>query len=222
MRGRTQVLVASLVGAAATSLAAQSPTRLAIIPYAGFGIAAKLVNDPAFILAPKAAGFGGIAIELGLSKTISIAVGGNRTFSQTMDIGDNTDPSQATADMSMTQATGSLIFRPGGRRPNGAPTPLFIEVGGGMNFYGFKNIIVGSTAIPANDWKSTRPFGMVGAGMNFPIGPRSSVQIFGRAQSITAYASTGLDDLNAAPPPTNFKGKMGIGFQFGVGLRVGR
>jgi hypothetical protein len=215
------LLLASLVGAAATSLAAQSPTRIAIIPSAGFGIAAKLVDDPAFILKPKAAGFGAIAIELGMSKTVSIAAGLSRTFSQTLDLS-GTLILPATADMTMTQASGSLIFRPGGRRPNGSPTPLFIEVGGGINFYGFKNIIVGSTAIPANDWKSTRPFGMIGAGMNFPIGPRSSVQVFGRAQSITAYTSKGLDDFNAAPPATNFKGKMGIGFQLGIGLRVGR
>jgi hypothetical protein len=117
----------------------------------------------------------------------------------------------------MMQFTGSLVIRPGGRRPNGAVTPFMLELGGGVTMYSF-----GSAAAGFDEFDSTRPMFFAGAGYNVAIGPRGTLQFFVRGQMITAYESQGLDDFNAIPPATNIEGKSMMNIQAGVGFRFGR
>jgi len=95
--------------------------------------------------------------------------------------------------------------------------PLFVELGGGVTRY-----TVGSAAFTATDWGTTKPMGFAGVGYNLAVGPRTTIQLFGRAQYITKYSSGGLDSFNAQPPASNVVGKGMLNFQFGAGLRVGR
>ncbi len=216
MRANRPLVAAVCMAFLAAPLAAQ--TRIAIVPFAGYGLPGVLAEDvPNDIhLEPAGALLLGAAIELGMSKNIGIAVGVNRTFSQKLDF--VTGGSSAfEEDFTMTQIAGSIVIRPGGRLPSGAVSPLFIEVGGGITLY-----TLGSAAFPASDFDASSPMAFVGAGYNIPMGPRATIQIFGRAQMISSYSSQGLDDFNAAPPPTNVEGSNMLNFQFGAGLRVGR
>ncbi len=220
MRSRWVAVAAGLlVCGLAREAKAQKSGGLAIVLFGGYGLpGSNLVEDAGNDIQFKAKGallLGG-QLEIGLSKSMGIDVGVNRTLSQTLDLVQGGTTGE-TDDMSMTQFTGSLVIRPAGRRPNGAVTPLFVELGGGITMYKF-----GSAANPASDFKSNRPMGFVGAGYNVAIGPRATLQIFGRAQGITAYTSSGLDTYNAAPPVTNVKGKLMLNFQFGAAIRIGR
>jgi len=219
MRGKW-VLAAAAVLAIGTGTRAEAQSKsggIAIIPFGGYAIPGTLADDDqgneftingAMVL--------GAQIELGLSKNLGIDVGVNKTFSQTFDVAGPAFVG-GQEDISMTQITGSLVLRPGGRRPNGAVTPLFIEVGGGVTMYSF-----GSAASQFSDFDATVPMGFVGAGYNIPVGPRATIQLFGRAQGISSYSSDGLDALNAIPPATNIEGKLMLNFQAGVGFRWGR
>ena len=206
-----------LCGLAGTAQA-QKSGGIAFIPFAGYALPGTLAEDNTNDIHFKSNGalLLGLQLELGLSKSLGIDVGVNRTISQTFDI-ESGGASQGQEDQTMTQITGSLVIRPGGRRANGAVTPLMIELGGGVTMYS-----LGSPSAGLSDFNSTQPMGFAGLGYNFPIGPRSTVQLFGRAQMINSYSSAGLDAFNAAPPPTQVEGKMMLNLQFGVGLRVGR
>jgi hypothetical protein len=128
-----------------------------------------------------------------------------------------------TADISSPRVYGVLSIRPAGRRPNGAVTPLAIEIGGGVAFWRFDKFIVNSAVItPIKEWNGTEPFAFAGVAYNMPIGPRASIQLFARALGGFGYKSTGLDTYNATPPTTNVKGKFNLGFLIGAGIRVGR
>jgi len=222
MRGKRIIAAVGMFAMAlAPNLMAQGKGGgIAIIPYGGYAIPGTLAaydaNDIQFESQP--AMLLGLAIEFGLSKNMGIDIGANRTFSQTIDLVSG-GTSQGEEDQTMTQIYGALVIRPGGRQPNGAVTPFFIEIGGGVTMY---ELCSAAAAGSCSDFNSTQPMGFAGAGYNFAIGPRATIQLFGRAQMIGPYSSTGLDAFNAAPPVTNVEGKSMFNFQIGAGLRVGR
>lgn len=215
MRSKAILAAAGIMAcAAATNLNAQG---IAFMPYAGYSLGGTLAEDEpnAITLKVKSALILGAQVELGLSKNIGLAVGVNRTLSQILE--SDFQGTTAEDDIAMMQVSGALVLRPGGRRPNGGVTPLYLEVGGGVTMYSF-----GSAAAQFNEFDATMPMFFAGAGYNIPVGPRATIQLFGRAQMITAYESDGLDQFNAAPPPTNVEGSSLINFQFGAGFRFGR
>lgn len=222
-----------LVCTAATSLHAQGGQGVAIVPLAGFNIPGMLAEeDGGYEFKAKGAPLFGLQIELGLSKNMSFGVGGSMSIGQSLDLSDNSAGGAGTfgsADISSPRVYGVLSIRPGGRRPNGAVTPLAIELGGGITMWSFKEFTVDTdgdgvqeTNIPVTDWDGSEPFAFGGIAYNVPIGPRSSIQLFGRAVVGFGYSSDGLDSFNAAPPTTNVEGTTNIGFIVGAGLRVGR
>ncbi len=213
-------LVAGLAVAATTSLSAQS-SRIALIPTAGYALGYTLADDPDYSFDMKAAVGAGLAVEFTLNKNIGLAVMGLRTVGQKVGVSDASGE-VGEADAAQTMFGAGLVLRPMGRLPSGAPSPLFIEAGGGLNMWSFGNFIISGSAYPADDFNASKPFGYVGAGAAFPIGPRAQLLVFGRANIITAYSSTGLDDFNAAPPASTVEGKTAPSFMFGLGLRVGR
>ena len=220
-RNRIIAAVGMLALSLTSSLMAQSKGGgIAIIPFAGYGIPSTLAEDEVndWQFEGKAALLLGLQIELGLGKNIGIDVGASRTFSQVIDLVQG-GVSQGEEDMTMTQITASLVFRPKGRLPSGAVTPFFIELGGGVTMYELCSASAGGSC---SDFDSTQPMGFLGAGYNLAIGPRATVQLFGRAQMIGPYSSTGLDNFNALPPVTNIEGSTMLNFQIGAGLRVGR
>jgi len=101
-------------------------------------------------------------------------------------------------------------------------TPLAIELGGGVAFWRFDKFIVDNVVYPSSEWDGTEPFAFAGLAYNVPIGPRASIQLFGRVLGGFGYSSTGLDDFNAAPPASNMKSEFNLGFLVGAGIRVGR
>lgn len=218
MRGKWVVAGAALLALGASRVEAQSKGGgIAIIPFGGYAIPGTLAEDDlGNNLSINGAMVLGAQIELGLSKNIGIDVGVNKTFSQTVSV-DGPAFTPSDEDIAMTQITGSLVIRPGGRLPNGGVTPLFIELGGGVTMYSF-----GSAAASFDDFDATIPMFFVGAGYNIPVGPRATIQLFGRAEGISSYSSDGLDALNAIPPVTSIEGKMMFNFQLGVGFRWGR
>ncbi len=227
MRNKWIVAAAGVVAcAAAPDLAAQNQ-GIALVPLGAYVIPGVLASeDNSYEFAPKASPFLGGQIELGLSKNLSFGVGGGITVGQKLDLNDNSQSSGnplGTADVSSARVYGLISLRPGGRRPNGTVTPLAIEFGGGITMWKFDKFVVGSTAItPVDDFNSNVPFGFAGIAYNVPIGPRTSLQLFGRAMASGSYSSDGLDSFNAAPPPSNVEGKTTISFMVGAGLRVGR
>jgi len=217
------------LGLAGTATAQNKGQGLAIVPIGAYNIPGVLASEAGnFEMKPKGAPFVGVQLEMGLSKAMSIGVGGGITMGQSLDlnslIGSRT--SIGTADISSPRVYGLLSIRPGGRRPNGAVTPLAIELGGGMAFWRFDKIIIDETVYPSKDFNGTEPFVFAGLAFNVPIGPRASIQLFGRALGGFGYGSTGLDDLNAefasAGLGSNIKSKFNLGFLVGAGIRVGR
>ncbi len=222
------IVAAGLAAFAATPDLAAQNQGIALVPLGAYVIPGVLASeDNSYEFAPKGAPFVGGQIELGISKNLSIGVGGGITAGQKLDLNDNSGGSGpnpiGTADISSARIYGLLSLRPGGRRPNGTVTPLAIEVGGGITMWAFDKFVVGTTAIsPVDDFNSSEPFAFAGIAYNVPIGPRTSVQLFGRAMAGFGYSSDGLDSFNAAPPPSNVDGKLALSFLVGAGLRVGR
>jgi hypothetical protein len=220
------VLVAAgamVLGLAGTATAQNKAQGLAIVPYFAYNVPAVLASESNFLeMKPKGAPFVGIQLEMGLSKAMSVGVGGGITMGQSLDINDistATSTTMASSDISSPRIYGVLSIRPAGRRPNGAVTPLAIELGGGVAFWRFS---ANSQVVTPSEWNGTEPFAFAGLAYNVPIGPRASVQLFGRAIGGFGYSSKGLDTYNAAPPPSNVKSKFNLGFMVGAGIRVGR
>jgi hypothetical protein len=224
------VLVAAgalTLGLAGTASAQSKAQGLAIVPFAAFNVPGVLASESDFLeFKPKAAPFVGLQLELGLSKAMSFGVGGGITMSQSLNVNDLSSAgvgNVGTADISSPRVYGVLSIRPAGRRPNGAVTPLAIEIGGGVAFWRFDKFIVESQVItPIKEWNGTEPFAFAGVAYNMPIGPRASIQLFARALGGFGYKSTGLDTFNASEPVTNVKGKFNVGLLVGAGIRVGR
>ena len=214
------------LGLAGTATAQNKGHGLAIVPFGAFNVPAVLASETGNLeMKPKGAPFVGVQMEMGLSKAMSVGVGAGITMAQSLDM---TGLTVGTADISSPRIYGLLSIRPGGRRPNGAVTPLAIELGGGVALWRVDKIIVDGVVIPpaypigAPKWNGTEPFAFAGLAYNLPIGPRASIQLFGRALGGFGYSSTGLDTWNALPPATNVKSKFNIGFLVGAGIRVGR
>ncbi|MBI1722582.1 MAG: hypothetical protein HYR48_01600 [Gemmatimonadetes bacterium] len=231
MRGKWTLIAAAAV-IAPTVAAAQARPGLGIIPAAGFTVPGTLAEgtevgnpDVNWAFKPQGSPVVGAQLEYGLSKNVSIGVGGSFTIGQTLDV-NYTDPSIDTtigeADISTLQVYGAVSLRPQGRRPNGTVTPLAIEAGGGLVRWGFTEFKVAGSVIAADDWNASTAFAFAGVAYNVPIGPRASIQLFGRGVASFGYSSQGLDDFNATSPPTNVEGKTAVGFTVGAGLRVGR
>jgi hypothetical protein len=223
------VLVAAgamVLGLAGTATAQNKGQGLAIVPFAAFNVPGVLAAESGtWEMQPNGAPFVGIQLEMGLSKAMSIGIGGGITMGQKLDLNDLSAASLTTigtADISSPRIYGQLSIRPGGRRPNGAVTPLAIEIGGGVAFWRFDKFIVDNVVYPSSEWDGTEPFAFAGLAYNVPIGPRASIQLFGRAIGGFGYSSTGLDDFNATPPASNMKSKFNLGFLVGAGIRVGR
>jgi hypothetical protein len=215
------LLVAGLaVAATASGLNAQS-SRIALIPTAGYALGYTLADDPDWSFDMKGAVAAGLAFEFTLNKNVGITVSGLRTVGQKLEVS-NAGSAIGEADAAQTMLGAGVVIRPMGRLPSGAPSPLFIEAGAGINMWSFGNFIVSGSAFPADDFNASKPYGYAGAGAVFPIGPRAQLLAFGRANFITAYGSQGLDDFNAQPPASTVEGSTAPSFLFGLGLRVGR
>jgi hypothetical protein len=236
MRGKWVFAAAALlaVGAASRVEAQAKSGGIAIIPYGGYAVPGTLAEDVNWGFTPNAAPAIGLQLEFGASKNIAIGAGVNYTFGQTLDI-DYEDPSTpsttiGTGDISTMGIYGVVSIRPSGRLPSGAVTPLAIELGGGVNMLSFDKILVDTdgdgtfeTAIsPVDDFNSSSAMAFAGLAYNFPIGPRGSIQLFGRGTVQFGYSSTGLDDFNNTSPPSTVEGKTAFGFLIGAGLRFGR
>lgn len=220
------VLVAAgalVLGLAGTATAQNKGQGLAIVPFAAYNVPAVLASEANYLeMKPKAAAFVGVQVEMGVSKTLSVGVGGGITMSQTIDfndIGTAGSTTLASSDISSPRIYGLVSIRPAGRKPNGAVTPLAIELGGGVAMWRFS---ANSQVVTPSQWNATEPFAFAGLAYNVPIGPRASVQLFGRAMGGFGYKSTGLDDFNATVPVSNVKSKFNLGFMVGAGIRVGR
>lgn len=216
------------LGLAGTATAQNKGQGLALVPFGAFNIPAMLASEAGNLeIKPKGAPFVGIQLEMGVSKAMSVGVGGGITMGQSLSAS-GVAVSTITADISSPRIYGLLSIRPGGRRPNGAVTPLAIELGGGVALWRFDKLIINGTVVlpgspwAASKWNGTEPFAFAGLAYNVPIGPRASIQLFGRALGGFGYSSTGLDAYNAEPPATNAKGKFNVGFLVGAGIRVGR
>jgi hypothetical protein len=236
MRGRWTFAAAAVLSLAAVARAEAQGKKpgLALIPYGGYAIPGTLAEDDNYTFTPGAAPAIGLQLEFGASKNVAIGAGVNYTFGQTLDLDyeDASTPSMllGTADIATMGIYGVVSIRPGGRLPSGAVTPLAIELGGGVNMLSFDKFLVDTdgdgtqeTAIsPVDDFNATSAMAFAGIAYNVPIGPRGSIQLFGRGTVQFGYSSQGLDDFNAVPPPSTVEGTTAFGFLVGAGLRFGR
>ncbi len=236
MKGRwVFATVAALSAAAVAGAEAQGKKPgLALIPYGAYSVPGSLAEDDNWSFAPNAAPAIGLQLEFGASKNIAIGAGVNYNFGQTLDLSytDASTPETTIgeADISTMGIYGVVSIRPGGRLPSGAVTPLAIELGGGVNMLSFDKFLVDTdgdgtfeTAIsPVDDFNATSAMAFAGVAYNLPIGPRGSIQIFGRGTVQFGYSSQGMDDFNSAPPTSSVEGSTAFGFMIGAGLRFGR
>lgn len=227
MRAKWPLLAAGLFALAPASELAAQGARIAMVPVGGFALGYNLAEDSTYSFAIRGATFFGVGADITLAKVLGLSLSVLRTVGQPS-IGklelDSSGTALYRAPVAQTMLSGGLVLRPGGRTPAGAPTPLYIEIGGGLNAWTFGNLVrlTGQGVFPGDRYNASKPFGYAAAGVTLAVGPRAQVNLFARANYITAYASAGLDDFNALPPPLNVKGKTRPSFMAGVGLRVGR
>jgi hypothetical protein len=245
MNARVSLLAAAMMAAAAPCFA-----QISVVPTAGY--VAPMGNwvdetsyqnlcSPAppciYKLRPQGGVFVGLVAEYSLNKSIGLAFYGSRTLGGLQRLREDflsepSEPDVFKADMATTNLGGMLIFRPLGRTPSGAPKTLYLELGGGINWYsvttGFSDVEEPADSL-ISYYSSSTPAVMGGLGLSFPVGPRISLQLFGRAYyQFSAYDSDGLDDFNTfivenfAPTEPRIEGVRSMLLQFGVGLRVGR
>ena len=185
----------------------------------------------------------GLIVELGLSKQFSLAaqvgrsLGGLQKTHADFFVSDAGDPTCPPADcsgetdMTTTNLGAMLIIRPLGRTPTGAPRTLYLEVGGGINYYDVSRgfVTASGTTDDYFNFSYHTPTAMAGIGFSFPLGRRVSLQLFGRGYLQTqkynapALASSsgvlnGFTDTSGKP----FQGQKPLLIQIGAGLRVGR
>jgi len=212
------------LGLAGTATAQNKGQGLAIVPFAAYNIPGLLATESGVAeMKPKGAPLVGLQLELGASKAVSVGLGGGVMLGQSFDLKDLGAGYGSSWDVSAPQVYGVVSVRPAGRRPNGAVTPLAVEFGGGVAMWRFSRFIdYNNESFPAASWNNTQPFVFAGVACNLPIGPRASIQLFGRVVGASTYVSKGLDDWNNTDPPSNLKGKFNVGFLVGAGIRVGR
>ena len=225
-RRHTLLAAAVLTSVATGGLHAQ--TSVAFTPIGGYIMPMDdfTKQNDTLNLMPQGGIYLGLTVEFNLSKALSLTASATRTLGGLQGIEATTPLSGTTTfenDMATTELYATILFRPLGRLPSGAPNKLFVELGGGMTMY---DISTGWTDPndPNNrlaDFNDQVPFVTAGAGLSFPVGPRSSLLLFARYQmAMTEYG--GLDNYNSAPPVTAIETQKVNLLQFGAGLRVGR
>lgn len=235
---RTAAILLAVLAMSAGSAGAQSQ-GWAITPFAGF--IAPLGNmveyaDPAgpeFLqVEPTGGVMVGVVGELGLSKLLAVSGFLSSTVGLTQKATQHfrcTAASCGTAvvsdfqyGMATTQLGATLVIRPMGRLPNGAPKVFYLEAGGGLNMVQFSDVQDRSGGSePAPSWNGSWPMLILGGGLTFRIGPRSTAVVFARYNlGMSEYSSDGLDDWNSVPPPDPGQ-KVNV-LLVGVGLRTGR
>lgn len=230
------LLVAALVLGTAGRAAAQSQ-GWAITPFAGMVVPlGNLVEyaDPAgpeFLqLEPTGGIMVGVTGELSLNKQFAISgfvsstVGLTQSATQHFRCTAASCGSTITQDweygLATTQIGATFVIRPLGRLPNGAPKVFFLEAGAGLNMTQFSDV-QDRSGDPAPSWNGSTPMVILGGGLTFRIGPRSTAVVFARYNmAMSEYTSDGLTDWNSVPPEDPGQ-KVNVLF-VGVGLRTGR
>ena len=230
MGAKQQLVALSLWAVCSASTLAAQGSRVALVPHGGFALGYNLAEDVDYSFDLQPAAYFGVSVDLTLTKVFGLTLGALRSVGQPS-VGELRlslrDSVTGAAALAQTMVSGALVIRPGGRRPTGAPTPLYIEAGGGLNFWTFGNFVIareqGLVAFLGEDFNANKPFGYGAVGFTLPVGPRAQLNIYARANYITEYSSRGLDDFNNAEPPARtVKGKAGPSFMAGIGMRVGR
>lgn len=232
---RIPAIVAAAVLVAAAPVHPQS-AKLALVPGAGFMLGYTLVDGQTdtgteIQFEQGGAPYFSVGAEYVLGKRISLTGSLVRTIGQP-DIGEMTlfegGTQVATANMAVTQVSAGVVIRPMGRLPTGAPTPLFIEGGAGLNWWAYGDVIFRDppntepgTAFKADLFNASANFFYAGAGATFVVGPRAQLSVFGRASFIGAYESDFVTNVNTQSG-WSLAGTTGPRFSVGVGLRVGR
>jgi hypothetical protein len=232
MTRRSAVFVSACSVLCASAAFAQARTTFSVVPLAGAVVPAGKWVDSSFLqMEPGVGIFVGATGEVSFSKSFSVALEASRTLGALQELEARIDTSgfgdflTLNTDMSTTTITGSVVFRPLGRTPSGAPKTLYLEAGVGLTRY---DVSLGLQSTEPQqdsdqfDFSSTTGIVMAGAGLSFPAGPRATVQVFGRFHyQMSEYSSDFLDDLSQIfgfP----IEGEKSIAFQVGLGLRIGR
>jgi hypothetical protein len=243
MRRAPLPVAAALLLAGAAPLAAQ----ISVVPTAGYVLSAGNWLDQTVdygggdqetvTIKPLGGFFVGLNAEYAVNSAISLSGHATRTLGSAQKMGFDyatqgpnfgTFSARFEADMATTSIGGLLIFRPLGRLPSGAPRTIYIEAGGSFNIY---TVTTGFTDVNDQDAVNEFSFGfqspavLGGVGVSFPVGPRASLQIFGRAYyELSDYSSNFVDSVNEdlQGSGTQLQGDKSILLQLGLGLRVGR
>jgi hypothetical protein len=227
---RSPLVAAAMVSVLGASVAsAQARTTFSVVPIAGAVVpAGKWVDSSFFTMEPGVGVFVGATGELSFSKNLSLTFEASRTLGALQELEARIDTTGAgdflvlQTDMATTTVTGSLVFRPLGRTPSGAPKTLYLEVGAGLSMYNVSLGFQDPDDPDVLDFGGSTGLVRVGGGLSFPAGPRATVQIFGRAHyQFSEYSSEGLDEISQAFGVT-IEGEKALAFQLGVGLRIGR
>lgn len=231
------LLVAALVLGTAGRAAAQSQ-GWAVTPYLGYTMPlTNLVeyNDasvPQWLQVEPSGGImAGVTGELGLNKqfaisgflssTLALSQGASWHYSWGSTAADKYDVDYRIAT---TQLGATLVIRPLGRLPNGAPKVFFLEVGAGYTMFSVSDITSRQDSTEFPSWNSSSPNAVFGGGLTFRIGPRSTAVFFARySMALSEYASDGLDDWNGLGTSAQVDPGQKANILFvGVGLRTGR
>lgn len=231
MRVRWTVLAVAALAAGSAARANAQSQGWAITPYIGYiNPTGNLVQpDPAtspaccLTIDPGGGAQVGVTGELGLSKQFAIAAFAASTVGLTQTSHWTTTPSAGSEDftqaLAYSQFGATFVVRPLGRLPNGAPKVFYIEAGAAFNSTKFAEV-QDRNATGTTTWSSSGGVGVVGAGLTFRIGPRSTLVLFGRYMlAFSEYSSDGLTDWNSVPPP-DVGQKVNLIF-VGAGLRTG-
>jgi hypothetical protein len=124
----------------------------------------------------------GIQGEYGLSKQFAVSGFASSTLGLTQKMKFDIQSIGVVYELgsSTTQVGASLIFRPLGTLPNGGPRSFFLEVGGGMNFGAASFIDDLTDPNDDLDVNDNWPFALLGAGLAFPMGPRTTAVVYAR------------------------------------------
>jgi hypothetical protein len=225
----TIVLAAGIAG----NLAAQQ--GVALTPFIGYSspsgnLVERNNSSCCMTLEPKGGIMVGAIGELSLAKQFGLSLFAASTVGLTQKANfdfSSGGGSNLQLGMATTQFGGSLIIRPLGRSPNGAPKGFYLEGGAAYQLLSFSDVADrSSTSTASPSWNSSTVAALFGGGLVFRVGPRASMTIFGRyIMPLSEYSSDGLDDWNSVPcgsgPCPDTPKKVSSIF-VGVGLRTGR
>jgi len=227
----TVLALCALASGAAGSLAAQQ--SWAITPYATYVSPSGSLVDGPFLITDLAGGANvGIQGELALAKQIALSAYAASTIGltsrSTFNFYDGAGTKQGSLEFAnaWTQFGATLILRPLGTLPNGAPKTFFLEGGVEMTRYGLAEA-TDRSGNPAPSWSGNWVSVVGGAGLVFRLTPRLTANVFGRySYGLSEYSSAGLDDWNSSCTPgdptcVDAGQKVNL-LQFGVGIRAGR